>query len=464
MELHLTNTLTRKKQEFHPIHPGKVGLYVCGPTVYNIASIGNFRSFIFADVLRRTLELNGYEVRHVMNITDVGHLVGDGDDGEDKMMLAMRREGKSAWEIAEYYTDIFLKDIKRLNLRDPHTMPRATDHIKEQIEMVEEIEKNGYAYKTSDGIYFDTAKLPGYGVLAGQSQEDKEAGARVQVNPEKRNPADFALWKFSPQDQKRDMEWESPWGMGFPGWHIECSAMSEKYLDSPFDIHTGGEDHITTHHPNEIAQTEAARGHTLAKWWLHGAFLKVDGGKMSKSKQNIYTLDQVIERGAEALALRYFYLSAHYRSSLNFTWESVGAAQNALNHLRNAIWGMGSVSGDVHIESMEAFRSALNNDLDTPGALAVLWDMLKDASIPNSEKRATILKMDAVLGLDLHVTAQNAGEIPQEVQDLMNKRKEAREAKDWTRSDEIREQIEALGFDLLDTAHGAEVRPRYSAS
>ena len=291
----LTNTLSRKKEEFEPIHAGKVGMYSCGPTVYSPATIGNFRAVLTADLIKRALIFNGYEVKHVMNITDVGHLVGDGDVGEDKMLVAMRNEGKTAWEIAEVYTNLFLRDMERLNIETPNVMPKATDHIAEQIEYIQDLEKNGFTYATSDGIYFDTSKLADYGRLSGQKSEDKEAGARVEVNTEKRNPEDFALWKFSPKDHKRDMEWNSPWGIGFPGWHIECSAMSEKYLDTPFDIHTGGEDLAMVHHPNEIAQTEGARGHQPVNYWVHNAFVQVNGGKMSKSLGNAYTIDDLIQ-------------------------------------------------------------------------------------------------------------------------------------------------------------------------
>lgn len=455
----LTNTLTKKKEEFTPIHTGKVGLYVCGPTVYDTASIGNFRANIFADILRRVLEFNGYEVKHVMNITDVGHLTDDADAGEDKMIVAMKREGKSAWDIAEYYTKIFLKDMERLNILMPHYLPKATDHIEEQIELIKTLEEKGFTYKISDGIYFDTSKLPSYGELAHQKLEDKEAGARVAVNPEKKNPTDFALWKFSKKDEKRDMEWQSPWGVGFPGWHIECSAMSEKYLDSPFDIHTGGEDHITVHHPNEMAQTEAARGNKLANWWLHNAFLTVDGGKMSKSLGNVYTVDELMEKGFEPMSFRYFVLGANYRTKQNFTFEALGAAQNALHNLEDVVreWDQPS---EVDPDALKKFRAKIDDDLDMPGALAELWSVVNDAKMESSVKAATVLKFDQVFGLQLDRVVAIPLVIPQAVQKLVKKRAEARDNKDYDLSDQLRDQIAEAGFTVEDTDGGQKLREK----
>ena len=291
MEIQLTNTLTRKKEAFKPIQSGKAGIYACGPTVYSTPSVGNYRTFLFTDLLRRVLTFNGLEVKLVMNITDVGHLTDDNDEGEDKMIVAMRREGKTAWEIAEHYTEQFLQDMQRLNILEPTVLPKATDHIDQQINMIQEIEQRGFAYTISDGVYFDTSKLSEYGKLSGQSLDEKEEGARVAVNPEKRHASDFALWKFSPEGVKRDMEWDSPWGKGFPGWHIECSAMSETYLGSTFDIHTGGRDLAPVHHENEIAQSVGANGKEAVHIWMHGEFLQIDGGKMSKSLNNVYTID-----------------------------------------------------------------------------------------------------------------------------------------------------------------------------
>lgn len=464
----LTNTLGRTKEEFHPIHEGKVGIYSCGPTVYQPASIGNFRAFIFADTLRRVFEASGYEVTQVMNITDVGHLVGDGDEGEDKLEKSAKKEGRTAWEIASYYTDMFLADMDRLNIRRPTVMPRATAHIKEQIEMIETLEKNGFAYRTSDGVYFDTAKLPDYGKLSGQKLEEKEEGARVAVNDEKRNPSDFALWKISPAptpsispsgrgNTGRHMEWDSPWGVGFPGWHIECSAMSEKYLGSPFDIHTGGIDHIPVHHTNEIAQTEGARGHALANVWMHNEFLQVDGGKMSKSLGNTYTIDDLAARGFDPLAFRYFCFSGSYRTPLNFTWESLTAAATALANIEDIVrvWPEPSVPDTV---SLDAFMERVRDDLDLPGALAVFWRVVRDESMDEAGKGATLLAMDAVLGLRLKDVVGVPLVIPQEVQDRLEKRSAARAAKDFSSSDALRDEIAELGYLVEDGASGQRVR------
>ncbi len=453
MTLKLTNTLGREKQEFTPIHTGKVGMYVCGPTVYQTASIGNMRAFILADLLRRVLEFTGYEVKHVMNITDVGHLTDDGDEGEDKMLVAMKREGKDAWDIAKFYTTQFVQDSQKVNLLPPTHMPLATEHIAEQIEMIEEIEANGYAYTTTDGIYFDTAKLENYGELSGQSLEEKEEGARVVKNPEKRNATDFALWKFSKDAEQRQMEWESPWGKGFPGWHIECSAMSSRYLDDPFDIHMGGEDHIHVHHPNEMAQMEAAHGNKEAHYWIHNAFLMVDGGKMGKSLGNAYTMDDIIAKGFDPLAFRYFLLTAHYRTPQNFTWEGLEAAQNALNNLRDTVRAWGT---PVETVDVERFRNIINNDLDFPGALAELWNIV-NGDEESAVKAAKILKMDQVFGLGLSHYVSQPLSVPEEVGALLKKRAQAREEKNYEASDALRDQIQAAGFDVKDSADGQTV-------
>ncbi|MCH8049452.1 cysteine--tRNA ligase [Patescibacteria group bacterium] len=461
MDLKLTNTLTRKKETFEPIHKGKVGVYSCGPTVYLTQHIGNFRSFIFADILRRVLEFNGYEVKQVMNITDVGHLVSEADVGEDKMIIAMRREGKSVWEIAAFYTVQFLKDMDRLNIKRPHVVPKATEHIDEMIEVVKTLEEKGYTYKTSDGIYFDTSKLESYGELSGQKLEDKEAGARVEVSPEKRNPSDFALWKFSPKEQKREMEWDSPWGAGFPGWHIECSAMSEKYLDSPFDIHTGGVDHIPVHHENEIAQTKGARGHQLANWWLHGEFLLVDGGKMSKSLGNFYSIDDLIEKDFDPIAFRYLVLGAHYHTQLNFTWKALEAAQHALNKLDDAVREWDEPS-EPDQDALDRFLDKINDDLNMPGALAELWKVVNDEEMDSGMKAATLLKFDQVLGFRLDDYIAKPLKVPQEVQKLLKDRQEARKQKNWERSDQLRDQIAQKGFIVEDTPEGQHLREKRS--
>ena len=354
MKLRLFDTYTRSLRDFDPLHPPEVGIYCCGPTVYDYAHVGNLRTYIFEDILRRVLEFNGYRVKHVMNITDVGHLTSDADTGEDRMEKGSRRTGKLAWEIAEIYTQEFKKDLQRLNINEPHIWCRATDHILEQIDFIKCIEVKGYTYHTADGIYFDTSKLPDYGHMARLDIEGLRAGARVDM-ADKRNTTDFALWKFSPSGEKRQMEWDSPWGVGFPGWHIECSAMAAKYLGSFFDIHCGGEDHIMVHHSNEIAQMQACHGTHLANFWMHGYFLQVDESRMGKSVGNFLRLQTLIDRGYDPLAWRLFCLSAHYRSKLNFTWESLEGSETALNRLRIAAYEWGGtrharrrIPGQVH--------------------------------------------------------------------------------------------------------------------
>ncbi|MBI4592518.1 cysteine--tRNA ligase [Candidatus Uhrbacteria bacterium] len=454
--IRLYNTLTRQKEEFRPLHEGKVGMYSCGPTVYWFAHIGNMRSFLFADVLRRTLELHGYEVKQVMNITDVGHLTGDTDDGEDKMTVAMKRERKTAWEIAEFYTAAFKRDLEQLNIKPANIYPKATDHIAEQIEEIETLEKNGFTYQTSDGVYFDTSKLTDYGRLSRQKPQEKLAGARVDMG-EKRNATDFALWKFSAEGSDRDMEWDSPWGKGFPGWHIECSAMSLKYLDVPFDIHTGGVDHIAVHHENEIAQTMGAEGVLEANTWMHNEFLTVDNGKMSKSLGNLFTVDDLVAKGYDPMAYRYFVLGGHYRSKLNFTFEALDAAQNALFRLRATIrsWEKPTRIGCADIEN--EFLEAINDDLGTPHALAVLWTLV-DIDLPTEAKAKTLLWMDRVLGLRLEQTLGRLEEVPPEVRALVEEREEARKQKDWSRADELRDMIKQRGYVVEDTDAGFVIK------
>ncbi len=455
--LRLWNTATRSLEEFKPIKKGKVGLYACGPTVYNPATIGNLRTYVFEDVLKRTLELLEYKVKHVMNVTDVGHLVGDGDMGEDKVEMAAAKEGKSAWDIAKMYEERFIRDMERLNIRVPSgkDRPHATDYIKEQINLVKKLEKKGFTYRTSDGIYFDTSKFKGYGKLSGQKLEEKEAGARVEVNEEKYHPADFALWKFSPEGEKRQMEWESPWGVGFPGWHVECSAMSEKLLGQTFDIHCGGLDHITVHHENEIAQSEAAFDKPLANYWLHGEFLLVDGKRMGKSEGNAYTLDDLIAKGFAPLAFRYYCLGTQYRSKLNFTWEGLEGAQNALRKLHAEARRLSIGKGK---EIPSAFIEALEDDLNTPKALAAVWDMLKSGST-DEEKGAMLAQMDNVLGLGLVDTIGHVVEIPEEVRVMAEERQNVRQNKDWKKSDELREAMKAKGWIVEDTKDGYELHP-----
>ena len=454
--LKIWNTLHRRLEEFNPINKDRVGIYTCGPTVYNPATIGNLRTYVFEDVLKRTLLLMGYSVHHVMNITDVGHLVGDGDLGEDKVEREAAKQGKTAWDIAKMYEEMFDKDMERLHIIAPtgKDRPHATDYIEQQINLVKKLEEKGYTYQTSDGIYFDTKKYKGYGKLSGQRLEEKEAGARVQLNEEKKHPADFALWKFSPADQKRQMEWDSPWGKGFPGWHLECSAMSEELLGQPFDIHCGGIDHIPVHHENEIAQSEAAFDKPLANYWMHGEFLLVDGKRMGKSEGNAYTIDDLMKKGFDPLAYRWYCLGTHYRSKLNFTWEGLEGAQNALKKLQAEARRLPQVEALSSGLYMEQFLHGLADDLNTPQALATVWEMMKSGKSPE-EKSAHLLAMDQVLGLGLDTIIGKSLEAPDDVRRLAHDRLLAREQKDWKKSDELRDQIKEKGWLIEDSKDGS---------
>ena len=454
MELQLFDTYERKVRPFEPLIPGKVGVYACGPTVYNFAHIGNLRTYLFEDLLKRVLLRNGYEVNHIINITDVGHLTSDADTGEDKMELGAKRTGMTAWELAAFYTEAFQKDLKRLNVLDPSVWCKATDHIEEQITFIEELEEKGFTYHTSDGIYFDSRKLNNYGFLARLDIEGLQAGARVDQG-ERKFVTDFALWKFSPEDEQRQMEWDSPWGRGFPGWHIECSAMSAKYLGDYFDIHCGGEDHIPIHHTNEIAQTEAARGTRLANYWMHGYFLQLDNAKMAKSSGEFLTLDVVEKKGFSTLAYRYFCFSAHYRTQMSFSWASLDAAQRTLNRLYETAWNWGD-PGEVSADYLARFDACLNDDLNMPRALAVLWELVRSEEA-DSVKKATLLACDDVLGLDIANWAPAEIEVPDEVSALVQAREEARAAKDWGRADELRKQVSDLGYVIEDTKEGAKI-------
>ncbi|TFG68103.1 MAG: cysteine--tRNA ligase [Anaerolineales bacterium] len=455
MTLQLYDTYTRSIRDFVPLDPPKVGLYTCGPTVYNYAHIGNLRTYIFEDILRRVLSLNGYVVNHVMNITDVGHLVSDGDFGEDRMEKGTRLTGKSAWEIADLYTSAFQQDMHRLHILEPSIWCRATDHIEEQIATVKCIEEKGFTYRTSDGIYFDTAKLPDYGYLGRLDIEGLRAGARVDLG-EKRNSTDFALWKFSPPDTQRQMEWDSPWGVGFPGWHIECSAMSAKYLGSFFDIHCGGEDHITVHHPNEIAQTQACYGTRLANFWMHGYFLQIDNARMGKSVGNFLRVQSLIDAGYDPLAYRYMCLGAHYRSRLSFSWETLTSAQTALTRLRNACYTLGE-PGIIDEDYMDRFAREVNEDLNMPRALAVVWDLVH-SSLSDNVKKATILAFDQVLGLELENWQPSEDEIPEAIMLIVEARQQARQSRNWAEADALRDQITAAGYEVKDTEAGPVVK------
>jgi cysteinyl-tRNA synthetase len=454
MKLQLFDTYEREVRPFEPLSGNEVGIYACGPTVYNFAHIGNLRTYLFEDLLKRVLLANGYDVRHVVNITDVGHLVSDADTGEDKMEVGTRRTGMTAWELAVFYTEAFQRDLARLNVLEPDIWCKATDHIDEQIRFIRELEDKGFTYETSDGIYFDSRKLNNYGHLARLDIDGLQAGARVDQG-ERRFVTDFALWKFSPEGEQRQMEWPSPWGVGFPGWHIECSAMSARYLGNFFDIHCGGEDHIPIHHTNEIAQTEAARGTRLANFWMHGYFLQLDNAKMAKSAGEFLTLDVLEEKGFDPRVYRYFCFTAHYRTQMSFSWDSLTAAQTALNRLYETAWSWGA-PGEVSPEYLERYRNCLNDDLNMPRALAVIWEMVR-ADLPDAVKKATLLACDDVLGLDIASWEPEALDVPAEVSRLLAERESARDRRDWTRADVLRDEISALGFLVEDTREGAKI-------
>lgn len=459
----LYNTLSRSKEEFIPIKPGKAGMYSCGPTVYNYAHIGNMRTYVFMDVLRRTLEAYGYKVKSVMNITDVGHLTSDADEGEDKMARAAQEQKKTPWEIAQYYTDVFFKDLQALNIKRPNLTPKATEHIKEMLDFVQALAARGYGYETDDGIYFDISKFPDYGKLSGNDLEAQLAGARVEVNQQKRHPADFALWKKAPKEHI--MQWESPWGMGYPGWHIECSAMSRKYLGDTFDLHTGGVDHIPVHHENEIAQSEALLGHPAVHYWMHGEFMMVDGGKMSKSLGNTYTISDLISRGYAPLAFRYLCLNAHYRSKLNFTWEAMSGAQVSYIRLLEGAYRHKNAPSSPQAallaqDAWEQFLEAAGDDLNIPKALGVAWTLIR-SNIKSADIYDALLKMDGILGLNLaqyEPEQQQDEPLPAEIAQLAEERQKARANKDWALSDSLREELRAKGYEAVDSKEGQRIK------
>lgn len=467
MEIYLYNTLSRQKEKFKEIYPGQVGLYTCGPTVYNYAHIGNLRSYLFEDLLKRVLFYNDYKVKHVMNITDVGHLTGDMDMGEDKIEEQAKKEKKDAYEIANYYTKAFVADIKALNIEEPDIWCKVSDHINEQIELIKTLEKKGYTYLTSDGVYFNTAKFENYNQLSHLPLENLKEGARVEKNQEKKNSTDFALWKFSPKDKQRQMEWSSPWGTGFPGWHIECSALSLKYLKKQRDIHCGGIDHINVHHSNEIAQSEAATGEKFFNYWLHNSFLNIVGGKkMAKSEGNFLTLKKIIkELNINPLAYRLASLQVHYRKPMEYSRESFLSAQESLDKLYKQI----DLIKDKNLKTAKVdekfklqFLKAINDDLNAPQALAVLFNLLK-SDLKDEDKLKTALDFDKVLGLDL----KNAGSYlnqtiekekwPKNLKQLLEKRTLARENKDYQTADNLRKEVEGLGYILEDKQSGEQI-------
>jgi len=462
--IQLYNTLYRKKQIFKPLKDKKVGLYTCGPTVYLYAHIGNLRTYLFEDILRRTLEYNKYKVKQVMNITDVGHLTSDADTGEDKLEKGARRENKTVWQVADFYTKHFKKDLKNLNIQEPSVWIKATDTIKEQIDLIKTLEKKGFTYRINDGIYFDTSKLKTYGRLWGSKikkiKQEMKAGARIKMVKGKKNPTDFALWKFSPKTTKRQMEWDSLWGVGFPGWHTECVVMSIKELGIPFDIHCGGIDHIQIHHTNEIAQSKAAYNKILARFWLHGEFLLLNKGKMSKSKGNLTILDDLIKKGINPLAYRYLCLTAHYRSQLIFSKQNLQASQNALDKIYNKIQELKTKTikpiNKKEIKSyQDKFLKLINDDLDMPQALALFWKVLNSKKLSNNEKYFLALDWDKVLGLNLNNIKKQ--EIPEQVKKLVKQREKYRIEKKWEKADEIRKEIEKLGYSVEDTKKGTKI-------
>jgi len=450
--LKLYNTLTRKKEDFKPISGRKVGMYVCGPTVYSYQHIGNMRTYVFEDLLRKILKYNGYKVKQVMNITDVGHLTSDADTGEDKIERAAKKEKKKASDIADYYLKIFKEDFKKLNIQEPDIWCKATEHIKEQIDLIKILGKKGYTYKTSDGIYFDTSKLSDYGKLVRLKKEKLKAGKRIAVG-EKKNNTDFALWKFSDKPGTRQQEWKSPWGVGFPGWHVECSAMSSKYLGKQFDIHTGGIDHIPIHHTNEIAQSETAFGKKpWVKYWMHAAWLLFKGEKVSKSKGGLYTLSELEKKGFNPLEFRYLCLTTHYKKPLSFSISKLKAAKTSHQRLKNII--AETKDRGINKKYLKDFEEAIDNDLDMRGALQVLWKLLRDRKAKG--KLGTVKKMDEVLGLDL--LKKDQIEIPPNVSKLLKERNTARKKKDWEKADEVRAKIKKLGYAIDDTEKGSIVK------
>lgn len=454
------NTLTRKKEEFSPLDGNTVRMYSCGPTVYSYAHIGNLRTYIFMDLIRRAIKFDGYKLIGVMNITDVGHLLADSDDGEDKMVKASREQKKTPLEIADFYSKIFFEDIEKLNIGRPEIIAKATDHIGEMISLVKDLQDAGIAYETSDGIYFDISKFPRYGCLSGKNRDEQVAGARVEVNTEKHNPDDFAVWKKA--DPAHIMQWESPWGMGYPGWHIECSAMSRKYLGDFFDIHSGGVDHIPIHHENEIAQNEALTGKQSVRFWMHGEFMQVDGGKMSKSLGNIYTVSDLEKRGYEPLDFRFFCLGAHYRKKLNFTFEGMDAAKTARERLNQTLLqhklSSTTTTTDTLDKYRKKFKSAVEDDINAPKALGILFDLIKEEKSIDIYKLS--LEFDSILGLSLDKLKEEKTEelqIPKEIIDLANSRLDAKKQRNFALADELRGKINSLGYSIADTKEGYNI-------
>ncbi len=463
--LQFHNTLGGKLEPFTSLSNKEVKMYNCGPTVYDQVHIGNLRSYIFADTIRRTLDTWGYKTKQVVNITDVGHLVSDADEGADKMEESAKKKGKKAQDIAEEITELFFQDLDLLGInRKKIEFPRATAYIAEQIALIKSLEQKGYTYTTSDGVYFNTGKFKDYGKLGNIDLDGQKEGARVEENPEKKNPHDFALWKFSTQGEKRQQEWKSPWGTGFPGWHIECTAMIFKLLGKQIDIHTGGIDHIPVHHNNEIAQAEAATGKQYVQTWMHNAFISIEGKKISKSLGNTVYLHNIVDKGYSPKALRYWYLTGHYRSPMNFTWDAIEGANTGLQRLTRLYLELPE-GGKPNKEFLQKeFYTALAHDLDTAGAVASLWSLAKTETIPPADRRATMQVMDKLLGLgfsdkreQIKIAVVEESDLPKDMQNKLKEREEARAAKDFARADELRKEIEDAGYEIKDTPEGAKL-------
>lgn len=463
----LYNTLTKTTNEFHPLKSPNVTLYTCGVTVYDFTHLGHMRTYTGNDILKRSLQYLGFNVNHVMNITDVGHLVSDGDSGEDKLEKGAKKQGKTVWEVAKFYTDYFENTMSELNVIPSNVLCKATEHISEMIELINKLKEKGYTYETTEAVYFDISKFPQYGKLSGQKLEDKIKGAREEVNIDtsKKNPADFALWfKRVGRFADHAMHWESPWGDGFPGWHIECSAMSMKYLGETIDIHTGGIEHIPVHHENEIAQSEAATGKEFVKYWVHYHHLQVDGQKMSKSLGNFYTIEDIRKHNIDPVSLRLLFMQTHYRQPLNFTWESATAAHEAYKKLKQQVIELKKNTSRTMLsneklqkisEYQEKFKAALQNDVQMPQAVAVMWEMLK-SNIPSEDKLDLLLEFDMVFGLNLANTIVE--DIPNEIEDLAIKRQIARQEKNYLQSDVLRKQIREKGYDVEDLKDGYKIK------
>lgn len=461
--LKLFNTLTRKKENFKPIIEGKVGMYSCGPTVYNYAHIGNLRTYIFNDILRRTLKYNNYKLTHVMNITDVGHLTSDADEGEDKMIAGAVREKKTVLEIAQNYTDAFMGDLSKLNIETPDIIPRATNTIPEMIDIIQKIIDNGYGYISGGNVYFDTSKFNHYSELGRLNLEHMNEGARIEADSNKKNPADFVLWFTKSKFEDQEMKWDSPWGIGYPGWHIECSAMSSKYLGNQFDIHTGGIDHIPVHHSNEIAQSEAAFNvHPWVKYWVHGEFLVVEKAKMSKSSGEFLRLQTLIDKGFNPIHYRYFCLNAHYRQQLHFSFDSLDAAKNGYEGLKNKIIelklnNVGKTDIELKTNYETEFIDNVNDDLNMPKALALAHKVIKEKELSSKDKLELLYDFDRILGLRFSEMEEESIEITSELRSLLEKRATARLNKDWATADKIRDELKELGFVVKDTSDGPKI-------